>query len=80
MYVYDGKVTRKFQITLPKKVRKALDIRIGDGIKVTLEGSQVIIEKEHPILDDITGNWDLPLDGKKYVEQYRGLRKRSADE
>ncbi|MGC8932931.1 MAG: AbrB/MazE/SpoVT family DNA-binding domain-containing protein [Candidatus Methanodesulfokora sp.] len=39
------KVTRGFQVTLPKEVREALSIQIGDYLSVYVEGSRIIMEK-----------------------------------
>ena len=38
------KVTRKYQITLPKEVREKLGIRIGDFLKVRIEDGKVVLE------------------------------------
>ena len=38
------KVTRKYQITLPKKVREMLKIRIGDLIRVSVKDNKIILE------------------------------------
>lgn len=48
-------VREKAQITLPAKVRKALDIKEGDYLEVEVEGNkivlvpQVLIEKTQPV-------------------------------
>ena len=48
-------VREKAQITLPAKVRKALDIKEGDYLEVEVEGNkivlvpQVLIEKSQPV-------------------------------
>ncbi|MGC9104481.1 MAG: AbrB/MazE/SpoVT family DNA-binding domain-containing protein [Candidatus Methanodesulfokora sp.] len=39
------KVTRGFQVTLPKEVCEALSIQIGDYLSVYVEGSRIIMEK-----------------------------------
>ncbi len=42
------KVTRKYQITLPKEVREKLGIRIGDFLKVKIEDGKVVLEPMVP--------------------------------
>ena len=39
------KVTRNYQITLPKEVRDKLNISIGDILEVRVEGEQIVIRK-----------------------------------
>jgi len=39
------KVTRKRQVTLPKEVCDALDIDVGDYVKVYVEGNRAVVEK-----------------------------------
>ncbi len=36
-------VREKAQITLPQKIRKALDIKEGDYIKVEIEGNKIVL-------------------------------------
>ncbi|RLE65192.1 MAG: AbrB family transcriptional regulator [Thermoprotei archaeon] len=38
------KVTRRYQVTLPKKIREELGIRIGDFLKVKIENGRIILE------------------------------------
>jgi len=38
------KVTRKYQVTLPKEVREKLGIRIGDVLRVRVEDDKIILE------------------------------------
>jgi antitoxin PrlF len=48
-----AKVTFKGQITIPKAVREALDIRQGDSVTFTLEGNRAVLKpvKKKAILD-----------------------------
>ncbi len=39
------KVTRNYQITLPKEVRDKLNISIGDILEVRVEGEKIVIRK-----------------------------------
>ncbi len=38
------KVTRKYQVTLPREVREKLGIRIGDYLKVKVIGDKIVLE------------------------------------
>ncbi len=38
-------VTRNAQVTIPKEIRDALDIREGDRVTMRVEGKEVVIEK-----------------------------------
>ncbi|MBO3769151.1 MAG: AbrB/MazE/SpoVT family DNA-binding domain-containing protein [Candidatus Brockarchaeota archaeon] len=46
------KVTRKYQITIPKEVRESLKIGIGDVLRVKVEGCRIILEPTKPIIKD----------------------------
>jgi AbrB family looped-hinge helix DNA binding protein len=39
-------VTRKYQITIPKGIRRSLGIRIGEKLKVSRQGRSIVIEEE----------------------------------
>lgn len=38
------KVTRKYQITIPKKIREPLGIKIGEKLPVKRKGTKIVIE------------------------------------
>jgi AbrB family looped-hinge helix DNA binding protein len=46
------KVTRKYQITIPKNIREALRINIGDTLKIKVEGNKIILEPVKPIISN----------------------------
>ena len=48
-----AKITVKGQVTIPKKVRKALGVRGGDSIIFLVEGDQALMKpyKKKPFLD-----------------------------
>jgi len=46
------KVTRKYQITIPKNIRKALKISIGDTLKIKIEKNRIMLEPVKPIIAD----------------------------
>jgi len=37
------KITRKYQITIPKKIREKLNLRVGDLLKVELEDGKIVL-------------------------------------
>lgn len=39
------KVTRNYQITIPAEIRKKLNIKEGEYLKVELEGDKIILSK-----------------------------------
>ncbi|WP_460024531.1 AbrB/MazE/SpoVT family DNA-binding domain-containing protein [Infirmifilum sp. SLHALR2] len=46
------KVTRKFQVTIPREVRELLGIRVGDVLRVRVEGGKIVLEPLRPALGD----------------------------
>ena len=69
------KVTRKYQITLPKEVREKLGIRIGDFLKVKIEDGKVVLEPMVPrrrnLIDDMLNLIGKPIniDAVRLVEE-----------
>ncbi len=50
------KVTRRYQVTLPKEVREALGIRAGDLLRVRVEGNRIVLgplapRRKNPVED-----------------------------
>lgn len=41
-------VTRNTQITIPKKIREKLGIRVGDKVEVDIEDGKVVVRKLKP--------------------------------
>ncbi len=39
------KVTRNYQITIPAEIRKALGIKEGELLEVSLEGDKIVIQR-----------------------------------
>ncbi len=69
------KVTRKYQVTLPKEVREELGIRIGDFLRIRVEDGKVILEpvvprRRNPV-DDMLNLISEPIsvDAVKLVEE-----------
>lgn len=60
------KVTRKYQVTLPKEVREVLGIRVGDLLRVRVENGRIILEpvvprRRNPV-DDMLSLVAEPID------------------
>lgn len=59
------KVTRKYQVTIPKSVRKELGIKIGDSLIVKVENKRIIMESPKRIANPSDALWCLfgkPMD------------------
>jgi AbrB family looped-hinge helix DNA binding protein len=68
------KVTRKYQVTIPEKVRSQLGIKIGDKLLVKSENKRVIMESTKHIINPSDALWNLfgkplEIDATKLVEE-----------
>ena len=56
------KVTRNYQITIPKNIRKELGIKVGDYVSIEVLGeSKAALKRVIPI-EDLAGAWDEEMD------------------
>jgi len=67
-------VTRKYQITIPKKTRSKLGIEIGDKLLVKEEEGRIVIEIPERVTDPSAFLWNLSkkpmdIDVVKLVEE-----------
>jgi AbrB family looped-hinge helix DNA binding protein len=67
------KVTRKYQVTIPEKIRSKLGIKIGDRLIVKLQGRKIIMEVPRYIKNPSDMLWNLfgkplEIDAVKLVE------------
>jgi len=46
------KVTRKYQVTIPKEIRDRLNLKIGDVLRARLDGNKIVLEPLNPIIND----------------------------
>lgn len=70
------KVTRKYQVTIPKGVREKVGIKMGDELKVTDKGDLIVIEKigKRRSLLDFAGCWrGYPENPEEFMEELRKL-------
>jgi len=68
------KVTRKYQVTIPKSIREKLNIRVGDILLIKTDGTRIILEpiiKRSNPLEDMLNLIKKPLniDAVKLVEE-----------
>ena len=55
----ETKVTRRYQITIPKSIRKRLRIRIGDRLPIASEKGKIVIEVGSNVTDPTAYLWGL---------------------
>lgn len=53
------KVTRKYQVTIPRRLRSELGIKVGDKILLRREGSHILMEVPRRIADPSEFLWNL---------------------
>ncbi len=69
------KVTRKYQITIPKEIREKLGIRVGDKVIVKISGNKIIIKpviknRESPVKHLLSlVKKPIDIDAVKLVEE-----------
>ena len=66
------KVTRKYQVTIPKEIREKIGIKIGDELLVSEDERRIILEKPAN-LDTIAGSWSHIEDADNFMEDVRRL-------
>jgi AbrB family looped-hinge helix DNA binding protein len=74
-------VTRKYQITIPKKIREKLRVMIGDRLDVKEEGSRIVIEVGRRIENPVEYMWNISkkprrIDAVKLVKESRNEKMR----
>jgi len=70
------KVTRKYQITIPKEVRERIGVEIGDKLKVMEKGEGIILRKagEKRGILALAGCWKgYPENPDKFMKELRKL-------
>ena len=68
-----SKITRNFQVTLPKDVRKIVGIKEGDEVMFVVEDNKIALvkSKEDPVLA-AAGIWkDMKETGAEYQKRIR---------
>ena len=66
-------VTRKFQVTIPKEIREALEINVGDRLIVKIADGKMVLEPIRPsdALKRLSTIADRFLDGPKRIDVVR---------
>jgi len=70
------KVTRKYQVTIPKEVRKKIGVEVGDEFKVSEKGEVIVLEKVTKQRDllEFAGCWrEYPKDPEEFMKDMRKL-------
>lgn len=77
-----SKITRNYQITLPKDIRTLMGIERGDRVLMNLDDKgRVVIDilRKSPV-DETFGTWKGEVEGVSYVERIRkGWKARSEE-
>jgi len=69
------KITRKYQVTIPKEIREKLNLRVGDLLRVEVEGDKIILKpvikpRENPVEEMLNLIREpLDVDAVKLVEE-----------
>ena len=68
-----SKVTRNCQVTLPKDVRKQLNVREGDEVIFTVIDKKAVVTKStRDIIKETAGIWgDMKQNSVEYVREIR---------
>jgi len=66
-------VTRKYQVTIPKEVREALGIKVGDRLRVSIVNGKIVLEpvRGREALEKLSTIADRLLGGPKAVDAVR---------
>jgi len=72
------KVTRNYQITVPRDIREQAKIQEGDRIIITMENNEIKMKKfDEDVFKKAFGSWKSVKDSVKYVRDARkGWEKR----
>ncbi len=72
-----AKLTRNFQITLPKDVREIRKLKEGDKVLFTIDGDKInILKLEDDIIEKTAGMWNIKETGIEYKKRLRATWKK----
>lgn len=77
-----SKITRNFQVTLPKDIRGIMNLHVGDTVLFVNDGSRIdLVKMDKDIIRKAAGLWSgLKETGLEYERRVRaGWRKRQVD-
>ena len=68
-----AKVTRNYQVTIPRDVRRIHHIAIGDTVLFAIEGNKVDFMKmdRNTVLKEAAGSWKVAESSVDYVRKIR---------
>jgi len=68
-----AKVTRNYQVTIPKDIRRIKNIAIGDTVLFAIEGDKVdFLKMKEDVIDKAFGSWKgMKETGVDYVRKLR---------
>lgn len=67
------KVTRNYQVTLPKDVREAEEIKVGDKLIALPKDDGIFLKKlDRDFIKKTAGIWKSKGSGTEYVRKLRG--------
>jgi len=72
----ETRVTRKYQVTIPKEVRKKVGVEVGDKLRVMEKGELIVLKKvgKKKSLLDFAGCWKgYPEDTDEFMKELRKL-------
>jgi len=72
----ETKVTRKYQVTIPKEVRRKVGVEIGDKLRIMENGELIILKKvgKKKTLLDFAGCWKgYPENPRKFMSELKKL-------
>jgi AbrB family looped-hinge helix DNA binding protein len=58
----DSKLSKKFQITVPKPVREILDLETGNLLVFVVEGKRVVLKRGEVQIDDLQPSKDKVME------------------
>jgi len=69
-----AKITRNYQITLPKDVREMQNLKEGDCVIFNFEGRKVsLVKANKDALQNAAGIWNLKETGAEYQKKIRDV-------
>ena len=77
-----SKITRNYQVTLPKDVRELKNLKVGDKVLFVLEGDKIdVLKADKSTVSNAAGLWtDLKKSGQEYERKIReGWKKRKVE-
>jgi AbrB family looped-hinge helix DNA binding protein len=70
------RVTRKYQVTIPKEVRRKVGVEVGDELRVMEKGELIVLKKvsKRKSLLDFAGCWKgYPENPDEFMSELRRL-------